>query len=381
MKKLLYITNIPTPYRQKRFNTMAEIFPQYGIDFEVLYMAKIEPDRQWIIPKNSYNYKFKIYKGIHPTIAGLYAHFNPGLLMRLMKNNYDIVVVGGMASPTHWLSHFFIPKNKLKIMSVESNLHSVKRTKGVGARIKKILLEKADAYQVTGSPQKDYVNYFLSSAINKPYIFFPNIIDGDLFIKQVDILKEKKEILREELNVLPNEQMWVLPSRLIKIKGIVPFIRSIIGLKGYKLFILGDGELRNEIETLINLNSMPIKIVGFIQQDEVLEYYSAADLFILPSYEDPSPLSPIEGSASSLPLLVSKNIGNINEILTNNNGWKFEPGNEKEINSIVKKILNLSRDDLKIIGENSRKRYQNIFDTESCIRNYAQQIIEICKND
>ena len=51
MNKVLYITNIPTPYRQKRFNTMSKIFPLYGLDLEVIYMAKSEPNRNWIVDK------------------------------------------------------------------------------------------------------------------------------------------------------------------------------------------------------------------------------------------------------------------------------------------------------------------------------------------
>ena len=64
---------------------MQEIFPKMGIDFEVLYMAKIEPNRKWIIPKESFKYKYKIFKGIHPVIGKFFAHFNPGLLIRLLK--------------------------------------------------------------------------------------------------------------------------------------------------------------------------------------------------------------------------------------------------------------------------------------------------------
>ncbi len=50
--------------------------------------------------ENSYNYPFRFFKGIHPDISDFHAHFNPGLLLRLLKNDYDIAVVGGMASPT-----------------------------------------------------------------------------------------------------------------------------------------------------------------------------------------------------------------------------------------------------------------------------------------
>src|SRR5690606_38929004 len=177
MKKLLYVTNIPTPYRQKRFNLMQEIFPKYDIEFEVLYMDKIEPNRKWIIPEDTYQYNYKFFKGLHPVIGRFYAHFNPGLLLRLLKNDYDIAIIGGMASPTHWLAPCFIRGNKLQVMSIESNLNSVERKTGFGARIKNMLLKKANAYQITGTPQKKYIEYFFPEASKKRYITLPNIID------------------------------------------------------------------------------------------------------------------------------------------------------------------------------------------------------------
>lgn len=334
MKKLLYITNIPAPYRQKRFNTMATIFPEYGIEFEVLYMAKIEPNRQWEIATDSYNYKYKVFKGIHPTIGDFFAHFNPGLLFRLLKNDYDIAVVGGMASPTHWLAPFFISRKKFKIMSVESNLHSVTRKKGFGAWIKSVLLNTAVAYQVTGQPQIDYIQYFQPKAANKSYIHLPNLIDDGVFTKQVDVLRKDADNLRSEFGVSTDEQMWVLPARLIEIKGIIPFVEALVGRKGYRLFILGDGDQVDQIKSIVSENNLPVTLVGFVQQNEVIRYYAAADLFVLPSFKDPSPLSPIEASAAGLPILVSKNIGNINEVLSSDNGWSFEPGNMEEINKL-----------------------------------------------
>lgn len=379
MKKLLYITNIPAPYRQKRFNTMARIFPEYGIDFEVLYMATIEPNRQWEIAPDSFQYNYKIFKGIHPTIGDFFAHFNPGLLLRLLKNDYDIAVIGGMASPTHWLAPFFISRKKYKIMSVESNLFSVTRKKGFGAWIKSVLLKTADAYQVTGQPQIEYIQYFQPEAVCKSFIHLPNLIDEEVFIRQVDKLRKDVEGLRSEFGVFPYEQMWILPARLIEIKGIIPFVEALVGLTGYRLFILGDGEQADQIKSIVNKNRLPVTLVGFVQQNEVIRYYTAADLFVLPSFKDPSPLSPIEASAAGLPIFVSKNIGNFNELLGGDNGWSFEPGNIEEIRKLAREVLNLNRNKLKAKGEASRIRYLEVFETETCIRNYAKQILDAVK--
>ena len=195
-------------------------------------------------------------------------------------------------------------------------------------------------------------------------------------------LKETKETLRHEFGVSDSEQMWVLPSRLIKIKGIVPFLKALVGLNGYRLFILGDGEQHHEIQNLVDLNKLNVDLIGFLQQNELIRYYAAADLFVLPSFEDPSPLSPIEAIAAGLPILVSQNIGNIDDVLEDGvNGLKFEPGNVPMINKLAKEVLRLNRNELEIRGIASRKQYLHFFETENCLRNYAQQIQDAIKND
>ncbi|HMM12748.1 MAG TPA: glycosyltransferase family 4 protein [Bacteroidales bacterium] len=376
MKKLLYITNIPAPYRQKRYNLMKEIFPKNGIEFEVLYMAKIEPDRDWIIPKESFKYDYKIYKGIHPSIGGFFCHFNPGLLIRLLRKDYDIAIVGGMASPSHWLAPFFIPKKVLKVMSVESNLYSTVRKTGIGAKIKEILIDKMDAYQVTGTPQMDYINYFSKKASKKPFIKLPNIIDEEIFRDRVASLRGKENEIRSSIGLDANTQMWILPSRLIPIKGIIPFISLLKNVQGIKLFIIGNGPLDKQVRELVEKENLPVTILGFKQQDELIYYYAAADLFVLPSLKDASPLSAIEACAAGLPLLVSSRIGNLEDVLDSpNNGWHYDPENEKEKGKeIVQKISHMSRNELKEKGYQSLKRFNDIFEGRKCVESYVKQL-------
>lgn len=358
---------------------MAKIFPEYGIDFEVLYMAKNEPDRQWFIPKDSYKYPHTFYKGIHPVIGNFFAHFNPGLLLRLLKNDYDMAIVAGMASPTHWLAPFFIRGGKKQIMSVESNLYSTERTTGLGAKIKRILLSRASAYQTTGSPQIEYIEFFNPKAKTKPFIKMPNLIDEDVFVQQVRTLRKNKQSLREKLGVDNTTQMWVLPARLIELKGIIPFINLLEGVKNIKLFLLGDGELSEAIKIVVTEKQLPVVKVGFVQQDTLIEYYAAADLFVFPSLKDASPLSPIEACGAGLPLLVSSRIGNLEDVVQDGaNGWHYDPIEElQKGKELVTAISKMNRGELQNLGRESFKRYEDNFNTVKCIHEYAKQLISL----
>jgi len=296
-----------------------------------------------------------------------------------MKDDYDIAIVGGMSSPTHWLAPFFISKDKVQVMSVESNLHSVERKTGIGFKIKKKLLSKANAYQITGNPQKKYIEYFYPESVSKKFIRLPNIIDEEVFKEEVENLKHDRLNLRKNFNVSEKVQMWVLPARLISIKGILPFLDLIKEIEGIKLFILGEGELAEEILDFIKLHKLPVHLVGFVQQNDVIKYYAAADLFVLPSLKDPSPLSPIEAIASGLPILVSSRIGNLEDVLDENeNGWCYDPKGELSYaKSLIKKIVALTNEELQTKGKKSSLVYKKVFDSEACINSYAKELQKV----
>jgi len=245
--KLLYITNIPTPYRNKRFNVMEKIFSQYNIDFTVEYMAWTEPNRFWTFNENDFNYKYNVNKGIHPTIGHMFAHFNLGFLFRLLKNNYDLAVVGGFGCPTHWLSPFFISSKKLKILSVESNLDSMTVKKGIGLKLKNVLINKYDGFQITGDKSKKYLNWINKGAKNKRFITFPNLIDENVFIDKVDQKKTYITNIRDNYNVGEHEQLWICPARLNKVKGLHLFLQNLKGVQNVKLIVAGEGELKEEL--------------------------------------------------------------------------------------------------------------------------------------
>ncbi|MFC4633312.1 glycosyltransferase family 4 protein [Dokdonia ponticola] len=361
---------------------MQEIFPENGIDFTVHYMAHIEPNRKWIIPEDSYKYKYKIHKGLHPAFGRFYAHFNPSIITLLLKKDYDFVIIGGMGSPSHWLSSLLTPKSKFQIMSIESNLHSTNRKDGIGAWFKRLLLKRANAFQVTGKPQIEYINYFDPKSKNKKFIKLPNLIDEKIFRDQVKKVSANRHSLRNDLKLDEKTQAWILPAQLIELKGIMPFLKLLRGIQNIKVFILGDGILKKTIQEEIDTYNLPVVLEGYLQQDRMIDFYAIADLFVLPSLKDSSPLTPIEACAASLPILVSSRIGNVEDVLTENlNGWKYDPIDEEiKGKEIISEIARLTLSDLKTKGKKSLEIYNLKFDTKKRIQEYAVSLKNLLKN-
>ena len=97
---------------------------------------------------------------------------------------------------------------------------------------------------------------------------------------------------------------------------------------------------------------------------------------MFPSLKDASPLSPIEACAAGLPLLVSSRIGNLEDVIqVGVNGWHYDPIDEKQKGTeLVQLLSNMQRDELQIFGDQSYKRYEEQFNTDKCIHDYAKQL-------
>jgi glycosyltransferase involved in cell wall biosynthesis len=99
-----------------------------------------------------------------------------------------------------------------------------------------------------------------------------------------------------------------------------------------------------------------VKYAGF--QDDVVPYYSAADIFVLPSYHEGLPLALLEAMSTGLPVIASR-VGGMSEIIEDGvNGILLPP---KDVEAIIEKITwcidNPKR--MKEMGGNARSTILN----------------------
>jgi len=95
-------------------------------------------------------------------------------------------------------------------------------------------------------------------------------------------------------------------------------------------------------------------------------YYAAADIFLLPSYAENSPMTIIEAMASSLPV-ISTRVGAIPEMVEHDKtGLLIQPGRPGEI---AEAVVNLSKDlhRRKEMGLAGFKKFRHMFDMERVV--------------
>lgn len=125
-------------------------------------------------------------------------------------------------------------------------------------------------------------------------------------------------------------------------------INSTLGSK-WQLWCVGTGNLWDN--RVLDKN---IKHLGFIQQEKIIEIISKANIFVLPSKYEPWGVILHEMVSVGKPVLVSDNVGSSSCFTKNGvNGFIFSHKKENDFKIKLKKIMELSEDDLEKMGKES----------------------------
>jgi glycosyltransferase involved in cell wall biosynthesis len=127
--------------------------------------------------------------------------------------------------------------------------------------------------------------------------YSPNEADKMKFYR---LSKKEKQKLKEEFGLNDGKFNLLYVGRLEPLKGILELIGVLeeIGNPQLRLIAIGDGPLKNEIAKYSF-----VKPLGKISNDELYKYYNIADLFVLPSFYENSPVTILEANACGCNIL------------------------------------------------------------------------------
>ena len=142
---------------------------------------------------------------------------------------------------------------------------------------------------------------------NLDYTFVPNAIDTSQYLYHADI----RESMRKEWNV-EDKNVYGHVGNFVYAKNHL-FLLDVfkqITLKDEKaiLFLIGEGELREEIEAKIQELGLKDKVVLTGRRKDVINFLQMFDLFFFPSVYEGLPVSMVEAQCSGLKCLISDSI-------------------------------------------------------------------------
>jgi glycosyltransferase involved in cell wall biosynthesis len=306
--RIAMLVNIPVPYRVPVYDRIAAAC---GSDFRVLYMAKLEENRRWNVPALRHDHVF--LRGFAVTRKDREIHVRWGVSRQLGAFRPDVILTGGFNPPmiTAWLhaqagrvAHVAISDSWAFSEAGLSSVHRLARravyatsSAFVGASAKTLALFEAYGARnnLFTAPLGIDNARFAAAAVplaDRPFdlVFAGNLIDRKLPMFFAEVV-----------------------ARVARRRGRVSAL------------VIGDGELRGEMERALAQPGIAATFTGFLQQAELPAAYARGKIFCFPTRNDPWGVVANEACASGMPVVTCANAGCAGELVVHErNGYVLD---------------------------------------------------------
>ncbi len=179
---------------------------------------------------------------------------------------------------------------------------------------------------------EDQLNYYKKLLGNqKEFTLIPYGINKKEF-KEID-LKERQllEDLKSQYKVI------VSCGLLIERKGFKQLIEFLINNSNFAVVLIGDGEDRKNLESLIEKHSLKDRFILLGFKDNSIDYYKYFDIYAMTSYSEGFGLAMLEAMSQSLPVVCS-NLPLYKGYFDDTNVSLFEPNKIESLSNAIYKV-------------------------------------------
>ncbi|MBC6111858.1 glycosyltransferase [Pedobacter fastidiosus] len=196
---------------------------------------------------------------------------------------------------------------------------------------------------------KSFIRYLLVNCSRVIVLsnYWKVFFEDNLNLKNLEILNNavNVDLFCRCCSVPKNIHSFLFLGRLGERKGTYDLIKAIDliinrdGLKHFKFYFAGDGEIEEskKIITDLNLNNY-VDVLGWVDNEMKLSVLSKADTVILPSYNEGLPVALLEAMAAGK-VILSTPVGGIPDLVAEGvNGFLVQPGDVDDLASKIKFI-------------------------------------------
>ncbi len=342
MKRVVFITNIPSPYRVDFFVYLQKHYQDY--EFHVIFSGAGMENRKWHVELNALkNAEFLQSKTLifRKRYDDRYVFIPIGVERALREANPDIVVAMEY-NPTILRAVRYCGKKKIPFVSwTDGTAHSERSIGRIQRMSRKYIIKRAAAFVASSTASRD--NQLAYGADEKR-----------CFLSYLTVDIRKYLMVKESYH----SRNLIYVGSLIQRKGLDLLFPALAQTSDdIHLIIVGEGPekpfLLEQAQKLGILERLEFK--GFAEGEALRALYASADAFILPTREDCYGLVLLEAMCASLPVIASKYADGAKDLIEEGaNGLIVDPDHTEELAAAINGLMNES--DLAAMGKRSYER-------------------------
>ena len=348
MKRILYLTGYPAPYRVAYFDELGR-----DADVTVLFADRKEDQthrsQSWFVQSSGNFRAVQLEKRVTAMRGGCLCLD----VVDWLKQKWDVIVLCGYSSPTVMLAIAYLKARRIPFwMEVDGGL--IRADSKAKYLFKKTLVSSAAGWLSTGNATTEYLVHY-GAKRERVYAYpFSSLHESDM--PGALLTPEEKKTLRQELGI-GSEKMILSIGQFIHRKGYDVLLRSAAMLApDVEIYIVGGTPTEEYLQMCRELNLQNIHFEGFMKKEQLLKYYQAADLFVLPTREDIWGLVINEAMAYGLPVITTDRcVAGLDLVEDGVNGYIVPVEDEK---ALAEKINGLFTQDWTKMGQVSREKIQ-----------------------
>ena len=317
MKKVLYVTNIQVPYRVKFFNELSKY-----CNLTVLYERSSSDNRniQWSKSENEH-YKSLFLNGIH---VGRETTFSFNIL-KYVFSDYDAIIIGCYNSPVQMFTILVMRLFKKEyFLNIDGEIFV---GEGIKSKMKRFFLNGASKYFIAGEQSALSLKQIVKSSYTIIPYYFSSLSKDEL-----------EEYSKQNKN---RENFVLVVGQYFDYKGLDVAVEAAKQMTEVQFLFVGMGYKTEQFSLDFKINDYPnIKVIPFLQKEELNVLYQKARLLILPSRQECWGLVVYEAAAFGTPIVSTYGSGAAEEFLIN--GYEHflaEPGNPDDLIRKIKLAL------------------------------------------
>jgi colanic acid/amylovoran biosynthesis glycosyltransferase len=189
--------------------------------------------------------------------------------------------------------------------------------------------------------------------------------------------------LDQTVTPVEDNQRLVCVGRLSEQKGQFLLVEAARILRdagmNFELVLVGDGELRGEIEHMIEAAGLQncVRLIGWQTSQQVRDRLQKSRAFVLPSFAEGLPVSIMEAFAAGRPVVSTYIAGTPELVRPVENGWLVPAGSSEALAAALKDVLQTSTDVLTDMGARGKQLVQELHRADSEAAKLAQLFVSV----